>query len=421
MLLAAAAVGAAPLSVYIHLPFCEHRCLFCGCHVIISPDKARVSQYMDLLVREIELVAARLPRRRLFSQLHLGGGTPTYHRPDQLAWLMERLFGHFSPLPGAELAVEVDPRVTTAEHLDVLAGFGFNRVSMGVQDFTPKVQEAIDRIQSVEQTRALVEHARTRGYTGTNIDLIYGLPEQTVEGFENTLDEVIRMGVDRTAVYSFAFVPWIRGHQKKLEPEDLPPAELKATLFAVAREKFLSAGYEPIGMDHFALPDDELARAKREHRLRRNFQGYTVIPAEDVLGFGISAIGDMQGAYVQNLKKLSQYENAVNGGALPVERGIVRTADDDVRRHVIHELMCNFRIDIPAVEKAYGLDFAAYFAEDLRRLGEHEATGMVTVAPDRIEATPQGELFIRNLAMCFDKYWRDKHEGADKPVFSRTV
>ncbi len=420
-LAAADALGDAPLSVYVHLPFCEHRCLFCGCHVIISPDKQRVSQYMDLLVKEIELVAARLPRRRKISQLHLGGGTPTYHRPDQLAWLMEHLFRHFTPLPGAELAVEVDPRVTTTEHLDVLASFGFNRVSMGVQDFTPKVQEAIERVQSVEQTRTLVEHARAKGYTGTNIDLIYGLPEQTVAGFEATIDEVIRMGVDRTAVYSFAFVPWIRGHQKKLEPEDLPPAELKATLFAVAREKFLSAGYEPIGMDHFALPDDELARAKREHRLRRNFQGYTVIPAEDVLGFGISAIGDMRDAYVQNLKKLSQYEHVIREGRLPVERGIVRTPDDDVRRHVIHELMCNFRIDVPEVERRYGLEFATYFAEDLRRLQEHVATGMVTVTPERIQASPTGELFIRNLAMCFDKYWREKHEGADKPIFSRTV
>ncbi len=210
-------------------------------------------------------------------------------------------------------------------------------------------------------------------------------------------------------------------HQKKLEPEDLPPAELKVELFAVARERFLSAGYEPIGMDHFARPDDELARAKREGRLRRNFQGYTVIPAEDVIGFGISAIGDVRGAYVQNLKKLSQYEHVVRGGGLPVERGIVRTPDDEVRRTVIHQLMCNFHVEPPAVERAYGIAFETYFAEDLRRLAPLADDGLVTVGRERIAATPKGELLIRNIAMCFDRYWREKHEGADRPVFSRTV
>ncbi len=414
-------LGDAPLSAYVHLPFCEHRCLFCGCHVIISPDKQKVGSYLDHLKREIDMVAARLPHRRKISQLHLGGGTPTYHRPEELASFLRHFFSHFTPVPGAELAVEVDPRVTTPEHLDALAELGFNRVSMGVQDFTPAVQEAIDRIQSRAQTEALIRHARERGYTGTNVDLIYGLPLQTVEGFERTVEDVIQMGVDRTAVYSFAFVPWIRGNQKKLEEEDLPPAEVKATLFALARERFLDAGYEPIGMDHFALPDDELARAKREGRLRRNFQGYTVIPAEDVLGFGISAIGDVRGAYVQNLKKLSQYEYVVKQGQLPVERGVMRNDDDELRRTVIHQLMCNFWVEPPAIEKAFGIKFGEYFQEDLRRLEEHVREGLVRVSPERIQATPAGELFIRNIAMCFDRYWRDKHEGASKPVFSRTV
>jgi len=223
------------------------------------------------------------------------------------------------------------------------------------------------------------------------------------------------------AVYSFAFVPWIRGNQRKLIDEQLPSRDTKVELFSLARERFLQAGYEAIGMDHFAKPDDELARAKRERRLRRNFQGYTVIPGDDVLGLGISAIGDVRGCYAQNYKKLSQYREAVAAGRLPIERGLVRSTDDDLRREIIHELMCNFRLDIPAFEEAHGLRFAETFAEDLKRLAEHEAEGLVTVTPERIEATPTGELFVRNVAMCFDRYWREKHEGSDKPIFSRTV
>ena len=264
------ALGENPLSVYLHLPFCEHRCLFCGCHVIITPHKERARPYLELLRREIDMVVERLPRRRRFSQLHLGGGTPTYFSAEELRGLLEHLFAHFRPSEGAELAVEVDPRVTTDEHVDVLAELGFNRISLGVQDFTPKVQEAIERVQSVEQTARIIERARQRGYQGVNVDLIYGLPHQTPETFERAVEQVIELGVDRTAVYSFAWVPQGRGHQTRIDPSELPPPETKLRLFALARERFLAAGYEPIGMDHFARPDDELARARREGRLRRN-------------------------------------------------------------------------------------------------------------------------------------------------------
>ena len=410
-----------PLSVYMHLPFCEHRCLFCGCHVIISPDKSNSAPYMQLLEREIEILADRLPERRRVSQLHLGGGTPTYQTPAELDRLLTRFFTHFEATPGAELAVEVDPRVTTTEHIDALHAHGFNRISLGVQDFTPEVQEAIERVQSVEQTEVLVEHARAKGFRGINIDLIYGLPLQQEASFEATVDEVIRMGADRTAVYSFAFVPWIRGHMKKLADDDFPGREEKFRLFGIARERFLAAGYEPIGMDHFAKPDDELSKAKRAGTLRRNFQGYAVIPAPDVVGLGISAIGDVRDAYVQNAKKLSTYREAIESGRLSVERGVVCDADDVLRRDVIHDLMCNFRVDVPRIEATYGIEFAATFAEDLTMLREHEENGMVTVTPQRIEATPQGELFIRNIALCFDRYWREKHADGDQPVFSRTV
>jgi len=409
------------LSVYMHLPFCEHRCLFCGCHVIISPDKSNSSPYLALLEREIELLADRLPDRRSISQLHLGGGTPTYQSPDQLDHLLTRFFKHFTAAPGAELAVEVDPRVTTIEHIDALHAHGFNRISLGVQDFTPEVQEAIERVQSIEQTELLVNHARKRGFRGINIDLIYGLPLQQEESFERTVDEVIRMGADRTAVYSFAYVPWIRAHMNKLADEDFPNREEKFQLFSIARERFLAAGYEPIGMDHFAKPDDELAKAKRDGHLRRNFQGYAVIPATDVLGLGISAIGDVRGAYVQNVKKLSTYREAIEDGRLSIERGVTCNPDDVLRRDVIHELMCNFRVDIRRIEAEHNIDFAATFAEDLEDLREHEANGMVNVTDAVIQATPQGELFIRNIALCFDRYWREKHSSGDKPIFSRTV
>ncbi len=362
---AADALGEAPLSLYVHLPFCAERCLFCGCHVIIARDRAKVASYLDVLAREIALVAARTPNRRKFAQLHLGGGTPTYHPPEGLRFLIRSLLRHYAPIPGAELAVEVDPRVTTKGQIDALADLGFNRVSMGVQDFTPEVQLRVNRVQTPEQTKAILDHARGRGYRGINVDLIYGLPLQTLKSFEETLERVIDMGVDRVACYSFALVPWIRGHQRKLDPEELPSRETKMELFAVAREKLLAAGYEPIGMDHFAKPEDELALARKEGRLRRNFQGYAVIPGEDVLGFGISAIGDVRGAMFQNEKKLSRYRDMVEARRLPVTRGILRSRDDEIRADVIQRMMCNFVVEVGAVEARWNIDFRDYFARDL--------------------------------------------------------
>jgi oxygen-independent coproporphyrinogen-3 oxidase len=420
-LAAADQLGDAPLSLYVHLPFCEERCLFCGCHVIVTRHREAAEPYLELVKREVELLAERLPNRRRFAQLHLGGGTPTYFSPAQLTDLLGHTLRHFRPAPGAELALEADPRVTTAAHIDALADLGFNRISFGVQDLTPEVQESINRVQSLEQTAAVVEHARRRGFRGINVDLIYGLPLQTPESFERTVDSVIGLGIDRAAVYSFAFVPWVRGHQKKIEEDQLPNARTKLALFAIARERFLRAGYEPIGMDHFARPDDELARAKHEGRLRRNFQGYAVIPGDDVLGIGISAIGDVRGAYVQNEKKLSTYEERIRAGQLPVMRGVVRTADDEVRRTVIHELMCNFRVDTADISRRFGLDFVTYFADDLALLAASEREGLVKIGDSGIEATPVGELFVRNLAMCFDRYQREKHDAESRPVFSRTV
>jgi len=420
-LAAADALGERPLSLYVHLPFCEERCLFCGCHVIVAKNRAKVDTYLDILTREVALVARRTPNRRKFAQLHLGGGTPTYHPPEGLRVFLRSLLQYYTPLPGAELAVEVDPRVTTREHIDTLADLGFNRISMGVQDFATDVQERVNRIQTEEQTRAIIDRARERGYSGINVDLIYGLPLQTPETFEKTVERVIDMGVDRVACYSFAFVPWIRGHQRKLDESELPSRETKMELFAIAREKLLGAGYQAIGMDHFARPEDELGRARKEGRLRRNFQGYTVIPGDDVLGFGISAIGDVRGAMFQNEKKLSRYRDLVDAGHLPAIRGIVRSRDDEIRADVIHRLMCNFVIDIVAVEALWGIDFRDTFASDLELLVPYQKEGLVLVEKETIRATPTGELFVRNLAMCFDRYMREKHAGEREPVFSRTV
>jgi len=410
-----------PLSIYVHLPFCEHRCLFCGCNVIITPYRERTLPYLDLLAREAELVAGLLPDRRALSQLHLGGGTPTYNAPADLGRLVRRLLALFPARPGAELAVEVDPRVTTPEHLDTLGELGFNRISLGVQDFAPPVQAAIERHQSPEQTAAVIERARARGFRGVNVDLIYGLPFQTPESFEASVAAALGLRPDRSAVYSYAYVPWKGPHMKDIDPATLPPPELKLELGAIARELFLAAGYEPIGMDHYAAPHDELALARRQGRLRRNFQGYTVIPASDAIGLGISAIGDVAGAYLQNTKKLSEYEALVPQGRLPVERGIVRSAEDELRRDTIHELMCNFAIDVAAIEARHGVDFFEHFAPDLALLAEEQKQGLVTIGRERITVEPVGELFVRNLAMCFDTFWREQHAGDARPRFSRTV
>jgi len=305
-----------PLCLYVHLPFCEHRCLFCGCHVVITPHREVAGRYLDYLMREMDRVAALLPRRRRVVQMQWGGGTPTYYTPAELETLFRHLSGIFDFDEGAEIAIEVDPRITTPEHLDRLTELGFNRLSMGVQDLTQEVQEAITRNQTYEQTRALMEYARTVGFAeGINLDLIYGLPRQEPESFGRNLEQVLELRPDRVALYSFAYIPWIKGHQKKLDPATLPPPEVKLQLYLMAMERFLDAGYEPIGMDHFALPDDELAEAARAGRLHRNFMGYTVQPAPDMVAFGISGIGEVRGAFFQNEKKLSSYYAALDRGA----------------------------------------------------------------------------------------------------------
>ena len=416
----AAARPAAPLSLYVHLPFCAERCSFCGCNVIITRKRGVAAAYLDHLEREVELVAARLGARRGVAQLHWGGGTPTYLTVAEMDRLWRVLTAHFRVLPGAEVAIEVDPRVTSGEQVDWLHAHGFQRVSMGVQDFDPAVQDAIGRYQTYEQTRTLFDRLRAIGTESINLDLVYGLPQQTAASFADTIDRTVALRPDRVAVYSYAFVPWVKAHQKAIRPEDLPPRERKLELFGIAHERFLAAGYVQIGMDHFALPGDALARAAATRTVHRNFMGYTTHPADDSIGFGVSAIGEVGGAYAQNTKKLTRYEEALAAGVPPVERGLERTADDLLRRDVIQALMCNFHVDVPAIERAHGIDFAATFADALAELDEGPvAHGFVRRTPAEIEVTEEGRLFVRNVCMAFDAYLRRHQDGA--PRFSRTV
>ncbi len=418
---AANAHGAdAPLSLYTHLPFCEHRCLFCGCHVVITRHREVAARYLDFLRQEIDLVAPLLSDRRSVAQLQWGGGTPTYSTPEQLESLFGSFLEHFTFRDDAEISVEVDPRVTTHEHLDCLANLGFNRLSMGVQDLTPEVQEAITRGQTFEQTQDLVEYARKVGFTeGVNIDLIYGLPRQRLDTFETNLEQVLTLRPDRVAMYSFAYVPRIKGHQRKIDTEELPSPDLKLKLYLTAMERFLDAGYEPIGMDHFARPDDELARAARRGKLHRNFMGYTVQPASDMVAFGVSGIGDVQAGFFQNEKKLSTYYDAISAGRLPVQRGYLLDRDDQIRRHVITQVMCNFRVDKADVEQRFGISFDDYFETSLLGLDELIDAGFVKNGSDAVKVTRAGRLFVRNACMAFDRYLENKSEA--KPVFSRTV
>jgi oxygen-independent coproporphyrinogen-3 oxidase len=416
--------GDQPLSAYMHLPFCEQRCSFCGCNVVITPHREVASRYLDALEQEIDLLAAHLPQRRTIAQLHLGGGTPTYYTPEQLGRVFARFARHFAFTPDAELGVEIDPRVTTFAHLDLLRSLGFNRLSMGVQDFDPKVQAAINRIQGYELTRDLLLHARALGFSSINVDLIYGLPHQTEQTFAKTLAQVLALAPDRVAAYSFAFVPWMSAHMKELDRAALPPAETKLTLLAATVDAFIGAGYRAIGMDHFALPSDELARAVDTGTLNRNFMGYTVKTTTDMVALGVSAIGNVQGAFVQNTKKLPEYYSAVASGRFPIDRGYALDQDDEIRKHVITELMCNFRLDVPAVERRFGISFAEYFHDELATLSAPDtsavADGLVAVHPDRIEVHPVGRMFVRNICMVFDKYLA-RRTGGPKPVFSRTV
>ena len=406
----------APLSLYLHIPFCESLCYFCACTVEITGNHAVEEPYLALLEREIHWISERTAGREVV-QLHWGGGTPTYLAPERITRLSGALRSAFRFAPDAEVGVEIDPRVTTREHLSALRGAGFNRLSMGVQDFDPAVQEAIHRIQSYEDTRALVLAARELGFDSVNMDLIYGLPLQTPESFRATIERILEIGPDRLAVYSYANVPWLKKHQKLLEPR-LPGEREKFEIFRTALSRFSEAGYEYIGMDHFARPDDELSRARRNRTLHRNFQGYTTKAGTDLIGMGVSAIGAVGNAFVQNRRELPAYRSAVAAQGSATFRGFRLSFDDRLRREVIGNLLCHGVVVIPEVERDFGIAFREYFADALDRLAACEADGLVEISESEVRATPLGRVFLRNLAMPFDAYLTDP---AEKPTFSKTL
>jgi oxygen-independent coproporphyrinogen-3 oxidase len=408
----------APLSLYLHLPFCETLCFFCACTVVITSNHSVEDPYLAVLEKEIDWVAARSGSdNREVVQLHWGGGTPTYFSPEHISRLAERLRRKFRFAADAEVGVEVDPRVTTPGHLEALSRAGFNRLSMGVQDFDPEVQKSINRVQPFEDTRGLVRAARAMGFESVNVDLIYGLPLQTPGSFRATIERILEIAPDRLAVYSYANVPWLKKHQRLLEPH-LPGEQEKFEIFRTALALFTASGYEYIGMDHFARPDDELARARRSRTLHRNFQGYTTKAGTDLVGLGVSAIGAIGDAFVQNRRELADYRQAVEADGAATFRGFRLSFDDRVRRAVIGNLLCHGVVVFGEIESAFGIDFREYFAVALVGLAGCVADGLVGISETEIRATPLGRVFLRNLAMPFDAYLPAQME---KPVFSRTL
>ena len=401
----AASVVDDPLGLYVHLPFCEERCTFCGCNVVVTKDPARADRYLDFVIRELDLVVPHLGSRRRLGQIHWGGGTPTFLTEAQMSRLWRAITDRFEVADDAEVALEIDPVVTTPSQVSLLRTFGFNRISMGVQDFDPDVQQAVRRVQSVEETKALVDHARQEGFKGVNFDLIYGLPRQTEASWARTLNQVMALGPDRAAVYSFAFLPELRPHQKRLPVADIPTGPAKLTLLRQAFEAFTDVGYRPIGMDHFAKPTDELSEAGEQGRLHRNFQGYSARAALDTVSVGVTAISDVQGRYAQNVPQLNKYYRMLEAGRLPIARGLVLSDDDRRRRAIIQDLMCNGTVDL-------GPGFEAERSA-LTKLVDDE---LIRLHGDRIETTPLGRIFVRNVAMVFDTYL-----ASNRRRYSQTV
>lgn len=410
--------AAPPLSLYFHIPFCDTLCYFCGCNMMVTRDREKIATYVDYVKRELELVRPLIREDRPVTQIAWGGGTPTYLRPDEIRDLADATRRLFPFAENIEAGVEIDPRDMTRDHLVALKEGGFTRISMGVQDFNPKVQEAVNRFQSEEITVRVLDWAHELGFTSVNLDLIYGLPFQTLETFEQTLDRIIAIDPDRIAVFNYAHVPWMKKHMSLIHAEDLPTPEEKLRITIRTIEKLNEAGYLYVGMDHFAKPDNELAVAQRTKTLYRNFQGYTTHAGADLYGFGITSIGQFDRMYAQNVKTLGEYYQRVDAGELATHVGCLLSDDDMLRRDVIMTLMCDFELDKRAFETKYGIDFDAYFADAYPRLDELVGDGLVRITPDAIDAKGLGMLLIRNVAMAFDAYLPKQME---KPIFSRTV
>jgi oxygen-independent coproporphyrinogen-3 oxidase len=408
-----------PVSLYMHIPFCESLCLFCACNVIIEKNKTVAPPYLGILKRETERISRSISKDRPVVQFHWGGGTPTYLTPEQIEDLFRFTREHFHFAPDAEIGIEIDPRVTSREHLETLRNLGFNRLSMGIQDFHADVQKAVHRIQPFEMTRDLLFAARDLGFDSINVDLIYGLPYQTPDRFAHTVDQILELTPDRVALFSYAHVPWLKKQQGSFAAH-LPEGMEKFEIFRTGLLKFLEAGYLYIGMDHFAKPGDELAVSQQNRTLHRNFQGYTTKAGADLYGMGITAISGFQGAYAQNHRDIPSWEKAVNTRGFATMRGYHLSNEDRLRRAVINRLLCHTVVIKDEISREFGIDFDLFFAEELRRLESFQQDDLVLLDRGEIRATWLGRIFIRNLAMVFDPYL-EKQQLIAKPLFSKTL
>lgn len=407
-----------PISIYIHIPFCQKLCTFCGCMVKIRKRSDQYGdEYLDHLLKEIDLVGTRLKGKRTVMQFHVGGGTPNYLSEKQMERLWSKVSEYFHIDPQGEVAIEIDPRTVTESQLKHYRKLGFNRISMGVQDFTPQVQTAINRIQSFELVQDIHNLCRKLQFTSVNMDLIYGLPFQTEQSFKETVQKIIQLKPDRIALYSFAHVPWLKKHQTLIAEETLPSAEEKLDIFLTARNALLSSSYEAIAMDHFALNSDEMAKAFHQGTLYRNFMGYTLKYTEDFLGFGMSAIGFVQNCFVQNTKSLTDYYALIRAHKLPVERGLILSEDDQRRQWVITQLMCHFQVNKHTFEEKFQTSFDRYFQNEQSHIKQCAQEGLLTHSPQELKATALGQLFIRNVCMGFDAYYKPDNT----PKYSKTI
>ncbi len=411
--------GGQPLSLYFHFPFCEKLCYFCGCNMMVTHDRAMIREYNDYLKKEIDLLRPMISGERKATQMHWGGGTPSYLQPDEIREIGSFIRDRFDFEENIEASVEIDPRGLTREHMEAFREIGFNRTSFGVQDFNLQVQEAINRVQSEEITRQTVDWGRELGFQSINLDLIYGLPFQSIESFAETVDKIIDISPHRLAVFNYAHVPWLKKHQSIIPTEALPSADERLAILQMTIEKLISANYVYIGMDHFAKPDDELAIAQKNNTLYRNFQGYSTKAGCDVYAFGLSAISQFQNIYAQNLKNLKEYYARIDGGQAATNVGYRMTLEDHIRKETIMQLMCNLEIDKLRVERKFDINFNDYFREDIGKLEAFTQEGLLENNFEKITVVGSGILVIRNIAMCFDAYL--ERMLREKPVFSKTV
>lgn len=401
-----------PLSLYVHIPFCNTLCFYCACNKVITKDHSKAAKYVRYLIREMKMQAALLGPKQVVEQLHFGGGTPTFLSNDELREVMDAIRQYFTLIDDGEYSIEIDPRKVSDETIALLGQLGFNRISLGVQDFDDAVQRAVNRIQTEAETVGVMRAARANGFKSISIDLIYGLPKQTLEGFGVTLDRVIATDPDRLSIYNYAHMPTVFKPQRRIHEEDLPAPQVKLDILDMAVNKLTAAGYVYIGMDHFAKPENELAVAQRQGRLHRNFQGYSTHSDCDLVALGVSAIGKVGPTYSQNYRDLENYYDALERDELPIMRGLELNADDLVRRAIIQALMCHFEISKESFNIAYLIDFDRYFATEMQELADYEQEGLLELSPQWIAVTPKGRMLIRNICMVFDKYLRTKQEHA---------